>query len=40
MNANVGATDRTLRILVGAALMVLAATGKIGVWAMSVSCRC
>ncbi len=32
MNANVGTIDRALRILVGAVLIVLAATGKVGVW--------
>jgi ABC-type branched-subunit amino acid transport system permease subunit len=32
MNANVGTIDRTLRIVVGAGLIALAATGVIGVW--------
>lgn len=32
MHANVGTIDRALRILVGVALIALAATGKIGVW--------
>jgi hypothetical protein len=32
MKANVGGTDRVLRIVVGVALMGLAATGTIGVW--------
>jgi Protein of unknown function (DUF2892) len=32
MTANVGNVDRTLRIVVGIALIALAATGTIGVW--------
>lgn len=32
MTKNVGGIDRTLRIVVGIALMVAAATGAIGVW--------
>jgi hypothetical protein len=32
MTANVGNMDRTLRIVVGIALIALAATGTIGVW--------
>ena len=32
MNQNVGGIDRILRIVVGLALIVLAATGTIGVW--------
>ena len=32
MQANVGTIDRVLRIIVGVALIALAATGKIGVW--------
>ncbi len=32
MKANVGGIDRVLRILVGAVLIGLAATGTVGVW--------
>jgi hypothetical protein len=32
MNANVGTLDRTIRILLGLALLALAALGKIGPW--------
>ncbi len=32
MNANVGTVDRVLRIVVGLALIALAAVGKIGWW--------
>jgi hypothetical protein len=32
MKANVGGVDRALRILVGAALIVLAGLGVIGAW--------
>lgn len=32
MKANVGGIDRTLRILVGIALIALAATGTVGAW--------
>jgi hypothetical protein len=32
MNQNVGGIDRILRIVIGLALIVLAATGTIGVW--------
>jgi Inner membrane protein YgaP-like, transmembrane domain len=32
MKANVGTIDRTFRILVGAALIVPAASGNIGLW--------
>ena len=32
MTKNVGGIDRTLRIVVGIALMAAAATGAIGVW--------
>ena len=32
MQANVGTIDRVLRIVIGLALIVLAATGHIGVW--------
>jgi hypothetical protein len=32
MNANVGTIDRMLRIVVGVALIVLAAKGAVGVW--------
>lgn len=32
MKTNVGGLDKTLRILVGLVLIVLAATGMIGVW--------
>ncbi|VTZ27834.1 conserved hypothetical protein [Methylocella tundrae] len=32
MNANVGTIDRTLRVLVGAVLIGLAATGTVGLW--------
>ena len=32
MNANVGTVDRVLRLVVGLALIVLAAVGKIGWW--------
>jgi hypothetical protein len=32
MTSNVGGIDRALRILLGLALIVLAATGTIGVW--------
>ena len=32
MTANVGNLDRTLRIVVGIALIALAATGTVGVW--------
>ena len=32
MKRNVGGIDRILRIVVGAALMILAATGTVGWW--------
>ena len=32
MKGNVGGIDRILRIVVGAALMILAATGTVGWW--------
>lgn len=32
MKANLGQIDRLLRFVVGAALVILAATGMIGVW--------
>jgi hypothetical protein len=32
MQTNVGTIDRTLRIIAGAALIALAATGRIGPW--------
>jgi hypothetical protein len=32
MNVNVGSVDRILRIVVGLALVALAATGQIGLW--------
>jgi len=32
MKANVGGIDKALRIIVGAALIILAFTGVIGVW--------
>ena len=32
MKVNVGTADRVLRIVAGAALIVLAATGIVGVW--------
>lgn len=32
MDANVGNIDRALRIVVGVALIALAATGAVGVW--------
>jgi hypothetical protein len=32
MKSNVGGIDRILRIIVGAVLVVLAATGQVGVW--------
>ena len=32
MQANVGTIDRLLRIIIGVALIALAATSKIGVW--------
>jgi len=32
MTKNVGSTDRTLRIVVGLALIAAAATGNIGLW--------
>jgi hypothetical protein len=32
MNANVGTIDRMIRIVVGVALIVLAAKGAVGVW--------
>ncbi len=32
MNKNVGGIDRILRIVVGAALIVAAATGTVGLW--------
>jgi hypothetical protein len=32
MKSNVGSIDKILRIIVGIALIALAATGKIGVW--------
>ena len=32
MDKNVGGIDRTLRIVVGAALVILAATGQVGAW--------
>jgi hypothetical protein len=33
MNKNVGTLDRILRIVVGLALIALAATGTVGAWA-------
>ncbi len=33
MKVNVGGTDKIIRIVVGALLLVLAATGTLGVWA-------
>lgn len=32
MKSNVGGIDRILRIVIGAALVILAATGQVGVW--------
>ena len=32
MKSNVGGIDRILRIVVGAVLVLLAATGQVGVW--------
>lgn len=32
MNVNVGGLDRTLRIVVGVALILMALTGTIGAW--------
>ena len=32
MNKNIGTIDRVLRIIVGIALIALAATGTIGLW--------
>jgi hypothetical protein len=32
MNKNIGTLDRTLRIVVGLALIALAATGTVGPW--------
>ena len=32
MNANVGGTDRVLRVVVGVVLIALTATGTVGVW--------
>ena len=32
MKTNVGGIDRTLRIVAGAALVALAATGTVGLW--------
>jgi O-antigen ligase len=32
MKANVGGTDRILRIVIGLVLIALAATGTVGVW--------
>ena len=32
MKPNVGGIDKVLRIIIGAALMILAATGSIGWW--------
>ncbi len=32
MTANVGTLDRVLRVLVGLVLIVLAATGTVGLW--------
>ena len=32
MNANVGGTDRVLRVVVGVVLIALAAMGTVGVW--------
>jgi len=32
MNVNVGSIDRTLRIIIGLTLIVLAALGKVGWW--------
>ena len=32
MKANIGTADRILRLLVGIALIALAATGTVGVW--------
>ncbi|MEL7138052.1 MAG: DUF2892 domain-containing protein [Pseudomonadota bacterium] len=31
--ANIGSLDRVLRIIIGLALIVLAATGTLGIWA-------
>ena len=33
MKQNVGGIDRMLRIVIGAGLAILAATGQLGVWA-------
>ncbi len=33
MKVNVGGIDRVIRIVVGALLLILAATGTLGVWA-------
>jgi hypothetical protein len=32
MNKNVGGIDRTVRVVVGVVLVVLAATGTVGAW--------
>jgi len=32
LSRNIGAADRLIRLIVGAALIVLAATGTIGIW--------
>ena len=32
MKSNVGGIDRIARVLIGAVLVILAATGKVGVW--------
>ncbi len=32
MKTNVGGIDRIARIVIGAVLVILAATGKVGVW--------
>ena len=32
MNTNIGTIDRALRVIVGIALIALAATGTIGLW--------
>ena len=32
MKSNVGGIDRIARIVIGAVLVILAATGKVGVW--------
>ena len=39
MGCNVGGVDRILRIVVGLALVILAATHTIGIWGWIVWCR-